>query len=115
MMSTPICERQQVSVDDEATSSAITAGSTLMHTNNTSPEHENDSDGSDTASLGPAWTESTDVPRRKMGLIQVMSLMINQMIGTGIFSTPGYILLLTGSKPLSLVLWAVGGIYTLLR
>jgi amino acid transporter len=50
-----------------------------------------------------------------MGLIQVVSLMVNQMIGSGVFSTPGVVLLLTGTKYTSLVLWALGGVYTFLR
>jgi hypothetical protein len=70
---------------------------------------------SDDVSIDATWTESTDVPRRRMGLIQVVSLMVNQMIGSGVFSTPGVVLLLTGSKSMSLVLWALGGVYTFLR
>lgn len=70
---------------------------------------------SDNASTDSAWTEATNVPRRRMGLIQVVSLMINQMIGSGVFTTPGIVLLLTGSKYTSLVLWALGGVYTFLR
>lgn len=69
----------------------------------------------DDVSIDATWTESTDVPRRRMGLIQVVSLMVNQMIGSGVFSTPGVVLLLTGTKYTSLVLWALGGVYTFLR
>lgn len=73
-----------------------------------------DLDDSDEASLADGWTESTDVPRRHLGFIQVSALMINQMVGSGIFTTPATVLLLTGSKPVSLVLWAVGGVYSFL-
>lgn len=70
---------------------------------------------SENASLDTTFTESTVVPRRSLGFVQCSSLMINQMIGTGIFTTPGFVLLLVKSKQISLVLWAVGGIYSLLR
>jgi hypothetical protein len=69
----------------------------------------------DSMSHSSAWTESTLVPRRSLGFLQCSSLMINQMIGSGIFTTPGYVLLLTKSKPIALALWAVGGIYSILR
>ena len=69
----------------------------------------------DTGSINTNWTESTDVPRREMKFLQVFSMMVNQMIGSGIFNTPAYILLLTKSKQLSLVLWFLGGVYTFLR
>ena len=61
------------------------------------------------------WTESTTVPRRNLGFLQITSLMLNATIGTGIFNTPGYVLALTRSKTISMVLWAVGGVYTGLR
>jgi hypothetical protein len=69
----------------------------------------------DDASLNSAFTEATTVPRRNLGFIQCSALMINQMIGTGIFTLPGLVLLLAKSKPIAITLWAVGGIYSLLR
>lgn len=69
----------------------------------------------DEISIGSNWTESTLVPQRNLGFIQVTAFMINQTVGVGIFSTPAYVLFLTGSKPLSLGLWAVGGVYTILK
>lgn len=72
-------------------------------------------DDNDAQSVSSAWTESTLVPRRSLGSVQCSSMMINQMIGTGIFTTPGYVLQLTKSKPLALGLWVVVGIYSLLR
>jgi amino acid transporter len=41
-----------------------------------------------------------------------MALIINKMVGTGIFSTPSLILSLSGSIGLSLVLWLVGALVT---
>jgi hypothetical protein len=61
------------------------------------------------------WSESTAVPRRNLGFLQITSLMLNATIGSGIFNTPGYVLALTRSKTISMVLWAVGGVYTGLR
>ncbi len=76
---------------------------------------ENDDTGAETASVDTTWSESTIVPRRNLGFIQITSLMLNGTIGSGIFITPGYVLFLTRSKPIALVLWAVGGIYTALK
>lgn len=66
----------------------------------------------DNISLPSNWSETTNVPKRTLGFIQITSLMINSVIGTGIFNTPGYVLALTRSKPLALSFWALGGIYT---
>jgi hypothetical protein len=66
----------------------------------------------DDASVDSRWSESTTVPRRNLGFIQTTSLMLNSVIGGGIFNTPGYVLALTRSKRIALVLWAVGGIYS---
>lgn len=60
------------------------------------------------------FTESTNVPRRHLGYLQVTFLMINQAIGNGIITTPAYVLFLTKSKPLSIGLWALGGLYSFL-
>ncbi|KAL9044242.1 MAG: hypothetical protein Q9214_002607 [Letrouitia sp. 1 TL-2023] len=38
--------------------------------------------------------------------------MVNSMIGSGIFTVPGYTVLLTKSKTVALILWVVGGGYT---
>lgn len=60
------------------------------------------------------FTEDTSVPRRNLGYIQTLSIMINSSAGYGIFITPGYVLALTRSKEICLILWAVGGIYSAL-
>ena len=51
---------------------------------------------------------------RRMSLWDVVALNLNSIIGTGIFTTPGLILVLTRSKIMTLALWFVGGIYSLL-
>jgi hypothetical protein len=50
-----------------------------------------------------------------LGSLDVFSLIVNQMIGTGIYTAPTTVLLLTGDKQLSLGLWAVGFFYTIMR
>lgn len=51
--------------------------------------------------------------KRMLGYMSTAALIINKMIGTGIFSMPSSVLASTGSKGGSLFLWATGGIMTL--
>jgi hypothetical protein len=60
-------------------------------------------------------SEHTFIPRRDLGLFDVAALIINKQIGTGIFTTPGLVLSLTGSKTTSTILWFCGGIWSFLR
>ena len=59
----------------------------------------------------------TNAPREAtyLGVIDVFSLIVNKMIGTGIYTAPTTVLLLTGSKQVSLVLWVIGFVYTVMR
>ncbi|KAF3911067.1 hypothetical protein AA313_de0204548 [Arthrobotrys entomopaga] len=52
-------------------------------------------------------------PAKKLGTIEVASLIINKMIGTGIVTGPAQVLLYTGNKNYALLLWGLGFIYTL--
>jgi hypothetical protein len=52
---------------------------------------------------------------RKLTWWDVSALIINKMIGTGIFTGPPTILLYTGNKTTALCLWAGGFAYTLIR
>ncbi|KAI1204183.1 amino acid transporter [Annulohypoxylon truncatum] len=54
-----------------------------------------------------AYSES-----RKIGVTGAVFLILNKMIGTGIFSTPSAIFASTGSVGISIILWIVGGILT---
>jgi hypothetical protein len=45
---------------------------------------------------------------RKMGITGAVFLILNKMIGTGIFSTPSSIFAATGSVGVSLILWVIG-------
>lgn len=49
---------------------------------------------------------------RKLGVTSAVFLILNKMIGTGIFSTPSGIFAATGSVGVSLFLWVIGGILT---
>ncbi|KAK2606836.1 hypothetical protein N8I77_005561 [Diaporthe amygdali] len=49
---------------------------------------------------------------RKIGVTGAVFLILNKMIGTGIFSTPSGIFASTGSVGISLMLWLIGGILT---
>jgi len=56
-------------------------------------------------------SERTFLQRRDLGIIDVAALIINKQIGTGIFTTPGLVLSLTGSKTTSIIMWFCGGIW----
>lgn len=59
-------------------------------------------------------SEKTHLQRRDLGVFDVAALIINKQIGTGIFTTPGLVLSLTGSKTTSIIMWFCGGIWALL-
>ncbi|KAJ2976868.1 hypothetical protein NQ176_g4691 [Zarea fungicola] len=66
---------------------------------------------------GVAYQEATGAPVESssplgyhVGWVTIIFLNINQMIGTGIFSTPGSILKQTGSIGLALIYWTIGAI-----
>ncbi|RYO93287.1 hypothetical protein DL762_001236 [Monosporascus cannonballus] len=63
----------------------------------------------------PSWQEANGAPVElrsplgyHVGWLTVIFLNVNQMIGTGIFSTPGSILNSTGSVGLALIYWFIG-------
>ena len=56
-----------------------------------------------------------DEPARPLRWWDVSSLIINKMIGTGIYTAPPAVLILTGNKREALGLWITGFIYTLIR
>jgi hypothetical protein len=61
------------------------------------------------------WDENMlAVPRTNLSILDVAALILNKQIGTGIFTTPGAVLLETKSKGLSIGLWTIGGFWTLL-
>jgi hypothetical protein len=54
---------------------------------------------------------ATQIDRQK-GTWDVLALVLNKMIGTGIFTVPGLVLALTQSTRVSVGLWVAGGLYT---
>ncbi|CAO2656259.1 Nn.00g050620.m01.CDS01 [Neocucurbitaria sp. VM-36] len=72
------------------------------------------SHGSRRPDLGD-WDENkASVPRTNLTILDVAALILNKQIGTGIFTTPGAVLLSTRSKGLSVALWTIGGFWTLM-
>ena len=59
------------------------------------------------------FTENTEL-RRELGLSESLSIVINRIIGSGIFRTPMPIMMLVASISLFYGVWIVGGIVTLL-
>ncbi|KAL7268527.1 hypothetical protein RUND412_008848 [Rhizina undulata] len=51
--------------------------------------------------------------KRRLGYLSTAALIINKMIGTGIFSTPSSVLQSTGSKGGAIMLWVAGALMTL--
>lgn len=61
------------------------------------------------------WDENNlSGPRTNLTILDVAALILNKQIGTGIFTTPGSVLLSTRSKSLSVGLWTIGGFWTLM-
>ncbi|KAK7207300.1 amino acid permease-domain-containing protein [Myxozyma melibiosi] len=68
----------------------------------------------DDAELGEALAGIPEHPRAaKLGVTSAVFLILNKMIGTGIFSTPSGVLLASGSVGASILLWVAGGILSL--
>ncbi|KAK8131530.1 amino acid transporter [Apiospora sp. TS-2023a] len=49
---------------------------------------------------------------RKIGVTGAVFLILNKMIGTGIFSTPSSVFAATGSVGVAIMLWVIGGVLT---
>lgn len=57
------------------------------------------------------YTEDLSIQKRKLTVWDVAALILNKIIGTGIFTVPGLVLGLTNSKVVSVVYWILGGFY----
>ena len=71
---------------------------------------EDDSDDIDDSGVDRRVKEIRD-----LSSLDVAALIINKMIGTGIFTGPTQVLQYTLNKNLAIGLWAFGMVYTLLR
>ncbi|KAK3374170.1 high-affinity methionine permease [Lasiosphaeria ovina] len=69
--------------------------------------------GSPGAASGSGVLKYAVPDSRKIGVTGAVFLILNKMIGTGIFSTPSSIFAATGSVGICLLLWAAAGILTL--
>lgn len=68
----------------------------------------------DASTADSKFSESTNVPRRNLRVHDVAALILNKVVGSGIFTTPGLVLALTKDKTTSIVLWVIGGIHAML-
>lgn len=64
---------------------------------------------------GPRDEERFEAHGQVLGFFDVFSLIVNKMIGTGIYTSPTAVFLLTGNKSLTLGLFAIGLFYCLVR
>jgi amino acid transporter len=55
-------------------------------------------------------SEPSPTSRQKIGYFTIACLILNRMVGSGIFVTPRLVLLGTGSVGISLILWVLGGV-----
>ncbi len=62
---------------------------------------------------GNLFSESTQL-KRELGLLETISIVINRIIGSGIFRTPGPIMALTLSTSMFGTVWVLGGLITVL-
>ncbi|KAF8535321.1 amino acid/polyamine transporter I [Trichophaea hybrida] len=51
---------------------------------------------------------------KKLGFFDVVALVLNRQIGTGIFISPVLTLVYCRSKQIALIIWAAGGVYTMI-
>ena len=73
-------------------------------------DHVNDKPVKGDAEVGELQEENKYAydDSRKLGVTGAVFLILNKMIGTGIFSTPSSIFAATGSVGVSLMLWVIG-------
>ncbi|KAJ1667511.1 hypothetical protein IW140_002091 [Coemansia sp. RSA 1813] len=51
--------------------------------------------------------------RKEIGLLSASSIIVGQVVGSGIFSTPASVALLCGTPSMALILWVLSGIFSL--
>lgn len=76
-----------------------------VNVKDTTPPHF--TDGEEVGEVQEENTYAYD-DSRKLGITGAVFLILNKMIGTGIFSTPSSIFAATGSVGISLMLWVIG-------
>lgn len=81
------------------------------------PQHQDSTQQYDAGPFvprAPRDDETFDASEQGLGFFDVFSLIVNKMIGTGIYTSPTAVFFLTGNKSLTLGLFAVG-LYCLMR
>lgn len=63
----------------------------------------------------PSPLPRAPLPARPLTRWDVASLIINKMVGTGIFTAPPTVLLMARSPGLAFALWILGFLYTIIR
>ncbi|KAJ2630568.1 hypothetical protein H4R22_002582 [Coemansia sp. RSA 1290] len=78
-----------------------------------SRSESSDSHHSSMSASNKLVTSAEEGLRKEIGLISASSIIVGQVVGSGIFSTPGSVALLCGTPAMALVLWAVSGVVSL--
>ncbi|EPE02469.1 high affinity methionine permease [Ophiostoma piceae UAMH 11346] len=86
----------------------ITSSASIGEPSLASPEDGKGPDVNRTDSHEVGNIEHAREQKRKIGVFSAVMLIVNRVIGTGIFATPGTILELSGSVGLSLIMWLCG-------
>ncbi|KAJ4330121.1 hypothetical protein N0V87_010285 [Didymella glomerata] len=80
----------------------------------TDSDRTSNSGGTPIPDLGDFDETKLTGPPKSLTKLDIAALILNKQIGTGIFTTPGAVLLSTKSKGLSVGLWTIGGFWTLM-
>ncbi|KAK4031491.1 amino acid permease-domain-containing protein [Parachaetomium inaequale] len=72
------------------------------------PDNDSEAAGSDGNDGQVGHLQEARDAKRQIGVVSATFLVVNRIIGTGIFATPGAILALSGSVGLSLFIWVAG-------
>ncbi|KAK2599262.1 hypothetical protein N8I77_011032 [Diaporthe amygdali] len=96
----------------------LQSGPSALRDTKVPAQYHADSNGHKDSDLYEDATRMVEQPREGWAVpgltwFDVFSLIVNKMIGTGIFTTPASIFLLTGQKSLTLGLWGIGLFYSM--
>jgi hypothetical protein len=90
---------------------AVTSNDQPLYDSDQVKHHDGPYDSAAEGSVQDELTYQFD-DSRKLGITSSVFVILNKMIGTGIFSTPSGIFANTGSVGVSLFLWVIGGLLT---
>ncbi|KAJ2458110.1 hypothetical protein GGF42_002282 [Coemansia sp. RSA 2424] len=75
--------------------------------------NDNNDDAIEAAVPKPSPATSDDNLRKEIGLLSASSIIIGQVVGSGIYSTPASVALLCGTPAMALILWLISGVVSL--